>query len=97
MGLSISCNVFLYANLKFEQNVITTDLPVKTASFEFSFKFKNEGETPITIVDIQTSCGCTVAMSDKRNYLPNENGEIKGVFSVGDRKGVQKNPRIIYC
>ncbi len=92
-----SAMFFLYANLKFEQNVITADLPVKTASFEFSFKFKNEGETPITIVDIQTSCGCTVAMSDKRNYLPNENGEIKGVFSVGDRKGVQKNPRIIYC
>lgn len=94
-GLSIFCNVFLYANLKFEQNVITADLPVKTASFEFSFKFKNEGETPITIVDIQTSCGCTVAMSDKRTYLPNENGEIKGVFSVGDRKGVQNKTIVL--
>lgn len=67
----------------------------KTASFEFSFKFKNEGETPITIVDIQTSCGCTVAMSDKCNYLPNENGEIKGVFSVGDRKGVQNKTIVL--
>ena len=70
-------------------------MPVKTASFEFSFKFKNEGEAPITIVDIQMSFGCTVAMSDERTYLPNENGEIKGVFSVGDRKGVQNKTIVL--
>lgn len=94
-GFFLLFSVFSYANLKFEQNVISANLPVKTANFEFSFKFKNEGKTPITIIDIQTSCGCTVAKSDKKTYLPNENGEIKGMFSVGDRKGVQNKTIVL--
>lgn len=94
-GLFLLFSVFSYANLKFEQNVISANLPVKTANFEFSFRFKNEGKTPITIIDIQTSCGCTVAKSDKKTYLPNENGEIKGMFSVGDRKGVQNKTIVL--
>lgn len=94
-GLFLLTSVLLYANLIFEQTVINENLPIKTTNFNFSFKFKNTGKTPITIMDIQTSCGCTVAKSDKKTYLPNEKGEIKGVFSVGDRKGVQNKTIVL--
>lgn len=42
-GLSIFCNVFLYANLKFEQNVITADLPVKPQVSNFLLNLKTKG------------------------------------------------------
>lgn len=79
-----------FANLVFDNEIIEGTLSHGIKSFEFSFKFKNTGESPITIEDIQTSCGCTIAKSDKTTYLPNETGEINGVFRIEGRKGIQK-------
>ena len=95
LGLFFHTPIFLYANLVFEQTVLNKDLPIETINFKFLFKFKNTGKTPITIMDIQTSCGCTVAKSDKKTYLPNEKGEITGVFSVGNRKGIQNKTIVL--
>lgn len=58
-----SAMFFLYANLKFEQNVITADLPVKTASFEFSFKFKKrrgDSDHNSGYTDVLRLYGCNV-------------------------------------
>ncbi len=55
------------------------------------FYFKNSGNTPITITDISTSCGCTSAELTKRIYGPGESGEIKAIFVLGERTGQQEN------
>ena len=78
------------ANLIFDNETIKGTIPYGIKSFEFSFRFKNTGASSITIEDIQTSCGCTIAKSDKTTYLPNETGEINGVFRIECRKGIQK-------
>lgn len=54
------------------------------------FHFTNSGQTTVTIVHIQPSCGCTTAQLEKRVYAPGESGDIKAVFTIGDRVGEQE-------
>ena len=44
------------------------------------FKFKNTGDKPLTIANVQTSCGCTSAAPEKNVYNPGESGEISVTF-----------------
>ena len=56
-----------------------------------AFKFVNEGKKPLDITDVRSTCGCTVAKLDKRQYEPGEGGEIQVVFnSHGYAKNVTK-------
>ena len=57
---------------------------------EAHYRFKNIGSTPVTIVRINSSCGCTVAETDKKTYQPGESGQISARFSFGNRKGLQR-------
>ena len=57
---------------------------------EAHYGFKNTGSTPVTIARINSSCGCTVAQTDKKTYLPGESGQITARFSFGNRKGLQR-------
>jgi hypothetical protein len=55
-----------------------------------AFSFKNIGVNTVTITQIQSTCGCTTADLAKRTYAPGEAGEIKAVFTFGDRVGLQE-------
>ena len=57
---------------------------------EASFKFKNEGATPVTITRLQSSCGCTTANLEKKTYAAGETGEVKVKFVFGARVGSQR-------
>jgi len=83
------------AKLLFDESTIKADLPFGTASYDFSYKFKNDGTNPVKITEIQTSCGCTVAKSNKDLYLSGERGEINGVFTIGERRGIQNKTIIL--
>lgn len=50
------------------------------------FKFKNIGNTPITITNVKGSCGCTVATKPSKPIMPNETAEI-GVAYATNRVG----------
>ena len=54
------------------------------------FQFENSGNSTITITSVQPSCGCTTATLDKPTYAPGEKGEIRAVFTLGDRVGEQE-------
>ena len=41
------------------------------------FKFKNIGNAPITISNIKSSCGCSVAEKPSKPIMPGENGSIR--------------------
>jgi hypothetical protein len=47
--------------LQFEDTVIDFGQIVAGRQVEREFSFRNEGQTPLVISDIRTSCGCTVA------------------------------------
>jgi len=55
-----------------------------------NFHFVNSGSETVTITSVQASCGCTTATLEKHRYAPGEAGEIKTVFTLGDRVGEQE-------
>ncbi len=54
-----------------------------------TFPFQNTGNTPVQILEVRPSCGCTVAQLEKRIYQPGESGEIELKFTYGARTGLQ--------
>lgn len=52
------------------------------------FKFKNSGSTPVHLLDLQTSCSCLTARSDKKVYAAGEAGYIAAEFSAEEPPGI---------
>ncbi|MBI2511088.1 MAG: DUF1573 domain-containing protein [Opitutae bacterium] len=52
-----------------------------------AYAFKNTGDKPVAILDVQTNCDCTAAATDKKVYQPGEAGTLNAQFTVGDRGG----------
>ena len=54
----------------------------------YEFKFKNTGNQPVVIANVQASCGCTTPDWTKTPILPGKNGIIKAMYSSAGRPGV---------
>jgi len=67
--------------LKFENDVHDFGDIDQGDKVSTSFKFQNAGTTPIEILNVATSCGCTSAKQEKAVYQPGENGEIPVTFN----------------
>lgn len=63
---------------------ISDDRNVRT-----TFGFTNNGPGTLNILDIRTTCGCTVPELAKNEYAPGESGEITVVFNPNNRRGHQ--------
>lgn len=63
--------------LQFEAEEIDFGTIQKGADGERIFTFKNTGSVPIIIVDVKTSCGCTVPSKPKGPVMPGEMSQIK--------------------
>jgi uncharacterized protein DUF1573 len=53
------------------------------------FPYKNTGDKPVKITQVQPSCGCTTAKLGKDVVAPGESGEIVATFHIGERVGPQ--------
>src|SRR5688572_23463784 len=53
------------------------------------FKFKNTGNQPLTITNIQTSCGCTTPVWPRDPIMPGGSGEIKVGFNSAGKTNKQ--------
>lgn len=60
------------------------------ALITYSFKFVNEGRSPLIIRDIYTSCGCTVTSYDHTPVAVGKEGKIKVVFNTDGKSGIQR-------
>jgi len=47
------------------------------------FVFKNVGESPLSILRVRTSCGCTAALVSDKKVEPGKEGRIKITFNSG--------------
>ncbi|PCI01847.1 MAG: hypothetical protein COB81_06555 [Flavobacteriaceae bacterium] len=54
------------------------------------FKFKNIGNAPITISNIKSSCGCSVAEKPSKPIMPGENGSIRVKYDTYRLGGFSK-------
>jgi hypothetical protein len=80
------------AGLTFEKKEVVVDATPFDKELIVEFPFKNTGETPITIKQIRSNCGCTTATLKKLEYAPGESGVIAAKFEIGVRMGEQKKP-----
>jgi hypothetical protein len=46
----------------------------------YTFKFKNTGNAPLTIISATASCGCTIPNKPEEPILPGEIGELDVIF-----------------
>lgn len=80
----------LDAGLVFESRQLELEADLGDQKAEAVFKFRNEGEDPVLIKRVRSSCGCTVPELDKNEYAPGESGEIRALFTFGSRTGKQQ-------
>lgn len=46
------------------------------------FKFQNTGNTPLMVVSVKGSCGCTVSQYTKGEIMPGEFGEVTATYNA---------------
>lgn len=64
------------------------------AKQEHIFKFKNNGDAPLVIVDAKSSCGCTVPSFPKDPIAPGGEGELLVKFNGSGKNQVSKTVTI---
>ena len=52
------------------------------------FRFKNTGNQPLVIANVQASCGCTTPDWTKTPVLPGKSGMVRAVYNSAGRPGV---------
>lgn len=81
---------FAFGELIWEKQEIEVRPSTLVEKVNAKFYFTNIGSQTITISNIQTSCGCTTASLEKKNYKPGESGFIAAEFEIGSRIGFQQ-------
>ncbi len=90
VGMSLAATIPAGGELLWESSVQEFERAASDGEVEAHYGFKNIGPNPVTILRINSSCGCTVAQTDKKTYLPGESGQITARFAFGNRKGLQR-------
>jgi len=54
------------------------------------FKFKNVGAQEAQITAVNSRCSCTTPTLEKKRFTPGESGEVKVVFTIGSKTGLQE-------
>ena len=64
---------------------------------EHTFKFRNEGEYPLILNNITSSCGCTTPEWPKEPIGPKETSSIKVRFDSKNKSGPQVKTITVYA
>jgi len=67
------------------------------AIVEHDFKFRNDGEYPLILNNISTSCGCTTPEWPKDPIEPNQTSSIKVRFDSKHKEGPQVKTITVYA
>ncbi len=99
--LGIICSVFLLVlacrntqaktyqgpHISFDKTEYDLGRIGQNGEYGFSFTFTNTGSDTLNILDVKSSCGCTVVERGKDTLEPGESSEIKGTFYSLKYKG----------
>ena len=55
----------------------------------YDFVFRNVGSEDLTVLDVKSTCGCTVPELEKKVYAPGEEGAITVIFNPQNRQNKQ--------
>lgn len=74
-------------NLKFEKATYEFGNVTEGTQATYEFRFKNIGDQPVIIANVQPSCGCTTPAWTKTPILPGKSGTVKAVYNSTGRPG----------
>src|ERR1700745_3578644 len=80
----------IYAQLKWEQPKQTLFPQPSEKMVTAKYRFTNTSSSPVTIVDVRPSCGCTTATLTKKTFAPGESGEIDAKMNFAGHTGHQE-------
>ena len=75
----------LSAKLVFEDESLSYTATFDQEQTLAIFKFTNQGDQAVEILDMKASCGCTVPALSRRVYRPGESGEVRVTFKHSGR------------
>lgn len=81
--------------LKWEATQVSVDVHPVQVSADAVFRFSNVGEDPVTISEVEITCGCLAPKLDKRTYIPGERGELTVRFDLRNRTGHQRKAVVV--
>ncbi|WP_347374897.1 DUF1573 domain-containing protein [Aequorivita sp. Q41] len=76
--------------ITFEENQFDFGTIEQGTNVEHVFKFKNDGEAPLMIVNAKSSCGCTIPEYTKDPIAPGDSGEMLVKFNGSGQNQVSK-------
>lgn len=79
-----------FAQMKYDFGKVRKGEKVSTA-----FHFKNTGTKPLKILQVQTTCGCTITEWSKNPIAPNATSEISVVFDTTVKDMIGKPTKTI--
>ncbi len=68
--------------IKFESQVYDYGTIYQGADGNCNFTFKNEGDEPLILSSVRSSCGCTVPVWPKDPILPGQSSSIKVTYDT---------------
>jgi Protein of unknown function (DUF1573) len=80
----------IFAQLKWDEPQQKLSVKPGDKAVTATYRFTNESTSPVTIVDVRSSCGCTTATLAKRTYAPGESGEIDAKLNFAGHTGHQE-------
>src|ERR1700751_4504689 len=89
LALSMFLAAAARGELKWEQTQLELHPSPTDQEAVGHFKYQNTGDNPVRFKSVHTSCGCTVAQTQKEEVPPGEKGEITATLKIGDRTGTQ--------
>ncbi len=102
MLLGFSTFVFAQSNatqsgpkIVFESLVHDYGNITKGANGECTFTFKNEGNEPLLLSSVTSSCGCTVPTWTKDPIMPGQTGTIKVRYDTNRLGGINKSITVV--
>lgn len=74
-------------NIKFEEMEYDFGVANEGDSVVHIYKFKNIGDAPLVVQNVEPSCGCTGTTWTKEPVMPGRTGQVKAVFDSNGRPG----------
>ncbi len=78
-----------HPRIKFDEKTYDLGSLYQGEKRELSIAFRNEGDAPLDIKKIKTTCGCTAVLTSKKTLAAGEAGTIGIVFDSKDKIGYQ--------
>ena len=84
----VSTGAFAQGEMKFDSDNHDFAKVTEGTVATHEFRFKNTGNQPVVISNVQASCGCTTPEWTKEPVLPGKSGIIKAAYNSNGRPGV---------